>query len=66
MIGWPFRFATDSYAEFSTDGAKFALYERAHLRELIDRRAPSEKAPWPQGEVAFFVDDPDAEHSRLR
>jgi lactoylglutathione lyase len=27
---------------------------------------PADAVPWPQGEVAFFVDDPDAEHERLR
>lgn len=66
VIGLPFRFATDGYAEFGTEGAKFALYERAHLPELIGRGAPLVKVPWPQGEVAFFVDDPDGEHERLR
>jgi lactoylglutathione lyase len=66
VIGLPFRFATDSYAEFETEGAKFALYDRGHLPELIGRAAPPEEVPWPQGEVAFFVDDPDAEHERLR
>jgi len=66
VIGIPFRFATGSYAEFETKGAKFALYQRGHLPELIGRGAPSTKVPWPQGEVAFFVDDPDAEHERLR
>jgi catechol 2,3-dioxygenase-like lactoylglutathione lyase family enzyme len=25
-IGLPFRLASDSYAEFATDGAKFGLY----------------------------------------
>jgi lactoylglutathione lyase len=66
LIGLPFRFATDSYAEFETEGAKFALYSRLHLPELIGGEAPRDEAPWPQGEVVFFVDDPDAEHERLR
>src|SRR5919108_4782993 len=47
-------------------GAKFALYARAHLPELIGQEAPADRAPWPQGEIAFFVEDPDAEHDRLR
>jgi catechol 2,3-dioxygenase-like lactoylglutathione lyase family enzyme len=38
-LGIPLRFATDSYAEFQTDGAKFPLYSRAHLPELIGREA---------------------------
>jgi lactoylglutathione lyase len=64
-LGLPFRFASESYAEFATEGAKFGLYARAHLSELIGRPAPTGAVPWPQGEVAFFVDDPDAEHERL-
>jgi lactoylglutathione lyase len=66
VVGLPFRFASESYAEFQTEGAKFALYSRAHLPVLIGRDAPSEPAPWPQGEVAFLVEDPDAEQGRLR
>ena len=69
VIGLPFRFANESYAEFATEGAKFALFANAFLPELIGRpggagRAASESRP--QGEVAFFVSDPDAEHRRLR
>jgi lactoylglutathione lyase len=66
VVGLPFRFASESCAEFQTEGAKFALYSRAHLPVLIGRDAPSEPAPWPQGEVAFLVEDPDAEQGRLR
>ena len=65
VIGLPFRFANESYAEFATEGAKFSLYGRAHLPELIGRDAPMGPAPWPQGEVAFMVEDVDAEHARL-
>jgi lactoylglutathione lyase len=66
VLGIPLRFSTESYAEFETEGAKFALYARAHLPELIGQEAPADRAPWPQGEIAFFVEDPDAEHDRLR
>jgi lactoylglutathione lyase len=66
VIGLPFKFSNESYAEFTTEGAKFALYSRSHLPDLIGREVPPEQVPWPQGEVAFFVDDPDAEHERLR
>src|SRR5439155_16212501 len=31
---------------------------------LIGHYAPPDPAPWPQGEVAFFVDDVDVEHAR--
>ncbi len=64
-LGLPFRFANESYAEFATEGAKFALYARSHLPELIGREAPPGPAPWPQGEIAFLCDDVDAEHERL-
>ncbi|TMK40123.1 MAG: VOC family protein [Actinobacteria bacterium] len=66
VIGLPFKFASPSYAEFATQGAKFGLYARGDLPQLIGRAAPAGEVPWPQGEVAFFVDDPDAEHDRLR
>lgn len=65
VIGLSFRFANESYAEFATGGAKFSLYARSHLRELIGVDTPAGAAPWPQGEVAFFCDDVDAEHARL-
>jgi lactoylglutathione lyase len=64
-IGLPFRFSTESYAEFETEGAKFGLYARATLPDLIGLEAPPGEAPWPQWEVSFFVEDPDAEHERL-
>jgi lactoylglutathione lyase len=65
VIGLPFKFSNESYAEFATEGAKFGLFARGHLPELLGREVPSDPVPWPQGEVAFFVDDPDAEHERL-
>jgi lactoylglutathione lyase len=65
VIGLPFRFAAEDYAEFATEGAKFALYARRALPQLIGVEAPAGEASWPQGEVAFFVDDVDAEHERL-
>lgn len=65
-VGLPFRFSNESYAEFATEGAKFALYSRGNLPELVGREVPPGPVPWPQGEVAFFVEDPDAEHERLR
>jgi len=65
VIGLPFCFASESYAEFATEGAKFSLFARSRLPGLIGREAPPGEVPWPQGEVAFFVDDVDAEHERL-
>jgi lactoylglutathione lyase len=57
IIGVPLRF-TDSYAEFDTEGAKFALYARAELPSLIGGEAPPGPPPWPPGEIAFFVGAP--------
>src|SRR5205823_5268107 len=65
VVGLPFRFATDDYAEFATGGAKFALFARSALPGLIGVEAPAGEAPWPQGEVAFFVEDVDVEHELL-
>ena len=65
VIGLPFRFASESYAEFATEGAKFSLFARSRLPLLIGREAPAGEVPWPQGEVAFFVDNVDSEHERL-
>lgn len=66
VIGVPLRFRADAYAEFATEGAKFALFPRSELPGLIGHYAPPDPAPWPQGEVAFFVDDVDREHARLQ
>jgi lactoylglutathione lyase len=65
-IGLRLRFRTDAYAEFSADGTKFALFARSELPALLGIDAPSGRPPWPQGEVAFFVEDVDAECQRLR
>jgi lactoylglutathione lyase len=65
VIGLPFRFSNETYAEFATEGAKFSLYARGSLPELIGVEVPCGPAPWPQGEVAFFCADVDAEHDRL-
>lgn len=63
VIGVPLRCRADSYAEFATEGAKFALFPRSELPALIGRHAPPDPAPWPQGEVAFFVEGVDAERA---
>ena len=66
VLGVPLRSANETYAEFATEGAKFALYARQALPALIGAQAPMGPVPWPQGEVAFFVEDPDGDHERLR
>jgi lactoylglutathione lyase len=65
VIGLPFRFANESYAEFATEGAKFSLFARSQLRELIGREPSTGGASWAHGEVSFLVEDVDAEHERL-
>jgi lactoylglutathione lyase len=65
VLGVPFRFTNESYAEFATEGSKFALFARSHLPGLIGIAPPSGEVPWPQGEVAFFCDNVDREHERL-
>jgi lactoylglutathione lyase len=56
LLGLPFKFAQAGYAEFATEGTRFALYERARLPELIGRAAAG----------GFLVPDVDAEAERLR
>ena len=63
MIGLQLKFRDRGYAEFVTEGTKFGLFERAKLRELIGGVA---RAGGPGGEVAFLVEDVDAESARLR
>jgi lactoylglutathione lyase len=66
VIGVPLRFRDEAYAEFATEGAKFALFPRSEMPALIGLDVPSDPVRWPQGEIAFFVEDVDAEHARLR
>ena len=66
LIGIPLRFHASAYAEFATGGASFALFPRTELPALIGLDAPADRVPWPQGEVAFFVEDVDTEHARLQ
>jgi lactoylglutathione lyase len=66
VIRVPLRFRAEAYAEFATEGAKFALFPRSELPALIGLDAPPSRVPWPQGELAFFVEDVDAEHVRLQ
>lgn len=63
VIGLPFKFSESGYAEFATEGTKFALFERARLPQLIGRDATEGEATM---EVAFLVEDVDREADRLR
>jgi lactoylglutathione lyase len=63
VIGLPFKFTQSGYAEFATEGTKFALYDRSGLPALIGRDGTDAEATM---EVAFLVDDVDREARRLR
>lgn len=63
VIGLPFKFSESGYAEFATQGTKFALFERVRLPQLIGREAGEGEATM---EVAFLVDDVDGDAERLR
>src|SRR5204863_161005 len=50
------------------DAGRAAPLRMASLHDppdLIGAEPPAGAVPWPHGEVAFFVDDVDAEHGRL-
>ena len=63
VVGLAHKFTDSGYAEFVTEGTKFALFDRARLPDLIGRGVDGE-GPW--GEVAFVVDDVDARAERLQ
>lgn len=62
VVGLPFKFAEHGYAEFSTEGTRFGLFERTRLPDLIGSEA---RPGGPCGEVLFLVDDVDVEARRL-
>lgn len=61
VVGLPYKFTDAGYAEFGTDGARFALYERRRAEWLTGRSV----TPGPAAEVVFVVVDVDAEAARL-
>lgn len=61
VVGLPFKFEDAGYAEFATDGTRFALYERRRADWLTG--GPTR--PGPAAEVVFTVADVDAELARL-
>jgi lactoylglutathione lyase len=65
VLGLPFKFEDRGYAEFATGGARFGLFDRRLLPDLIGS-VPEQAPSGPSGEVLILVDDVDAEHDRLR
>ncbi|MBI4260362.1 MAG: VOC family protein [Actinobacteria bacterium] len=72
VVGLPFKFAAAGYAEFATEGTRFALLDRRLLPDLIGldpRRVldgAGEAGVVPRSEVAILVEDVDVEADRLR
>lgn len=62
VIGLEVRVEGNGYIEFDVPNVKLALFARSKLPELIGRHAGQA----PCGEIAFVVDDVDAEAARLR
>jgi lactoylglutathione lyase len=61
LLGLPFKFEDAGYAEFATDGIRFALYERRRAEWLTGRPV----TPGPAAEVVFLADDVDECARRL-
>jgi lactoylglutathione lyase len=61
VLGLPYRFTDAGYAEFGTEGTRFALYERRRAEWLTGRTV----TPGPAAEIVLLVDDVDAHASRL-
>lgn len=61
VIGLRLKFTDAGFAEFDTGETRFALYERRRAAWLTGENV----SPGPAAEVAFVVDDVDAEARRL-
>jgi lactoylglutathione lyase len=61
IVGLPFRFVDAGYAEFATEGTRFALYERRRAEWLTGARV----MPGPAAEAVFVVEDVDGQARRL-
>ena len=61
VVGLPYKFTDAGYAEFGTEGTRFALFERRRAEWLTGRTV----APGAAGEVVVMVDDVDAWTDRL-
>ena len=61
VVGFAYKFTDAGYAEFETEGTRFALYERRRAEWLTGRTV----APGAAGEVVVMVEDVDAWADRL-
>ena len=61
VIGLPYKFTDAGYAEFGTDGTRFALYERRRAEWLTGGTV----SPGPAAEIVLVVEDVDAYADRL-
>ncbi len=61
VIGLRLKFVDAGFAEFDTGGVRFAVYEKRRAAWLTDQQV----SPGPAAELAFVVDDLDAETRRL-
>lgn len=61
VLGLPHRFTDAGYAEFGTEGTRFALYERRRAEWLTGRTV----TPGPAAEIVLLVEDVDAQARRL-
>lgn len=61
VVGLPYRFTDAGYAEFGTEGTRFALYERRRAEWLTEHPV----RPGPAAEIVLVVDDVDACARRL-
>jgi lactoylglutathione lyase len=62
VIGLPFKFQAEAYAEFATENVRFGLLPRSELEQLIGK----DPRTGPDSEILFVVDDVDAWHEQLR
>src|SRR5436190_23370803 len=63
LVGLPFKFSESGYAEFATEGTKFALYARSNLLDLLGREGTTGGMA---AEVAFLTSSVDDEAERIR
>jgi lactoylglutathione lyase len=61
VVGLPYKFTDAGYAEFGTDGTRFALYERRRAEWLTGGTV----TPGPAAEIVLIIENVDACADRL-